>query len=34
MKREMRGRDIFEIRRSTGRPGGEVAGLKVGKYCR
>ena len=34
VKREMRGRDIFEIRRSNGRPGGEVLGLKLGKYCR
>ena len=34
VKREMRGRDIFEMRRSTRRPGGELCGLKVGKYCR
>ena len=33
VKREMRGRDIFETRRSNGSPGGEVFGLKVGKYC-
>jgi hypothetical protein len=29
----MRGRLIFEIRRSSGRPGGSLAGLKLGKYC-
>ena len=34
LKREIRGSDIFEIRRSTGRPGGSDCGLKVGKYCR
>ena len=34
VKREMRGRDIFEIRRSLGQAGRELCGLKVGKYCR
>jgi hypothetical protein len=34
VKREMRGRLSFEMRRSAGRPGGEVLGLKLGKYCR
>ena len=34
VKREIRGRLIFEIRRSSGRPGGELLGLKLGKYCR
>ena len=34
VKREMRGRDIFEMRRSIGSPGGFAFSLKVGKYCR
>ena len=33
VKREIRGRLSFEMRRSTGRPGGELDGLKLGKYC-
>jgi hypothetical protein len=34
VKREIRGRESFEIRRSSGRPGGVLSGLKLGKYCR
>ncbi len=34
MKREIRGWDIFDTRRSSGRPGGVLSGSKDGKYCR
>ena len=36
VKREMRGRDIFEMRRGRHRQPGRtgLSGLKLGKYCR
>ena len=34
VNREMRGRDIFEMRRSSPQPGRLALGSKVGKYCR
>ena len=33
VNREIRGREIFDTRRSNGSPGGELFGLKLGKYC-